>query len=89
MEAITSRPLLLAGVARMTSHGNQKTLHLTTMHANAAYIKSMIANIQNALAYVRASAEQLPKALDRWWLLLKYVIAKMKIPQIFLPIAVG
>src|SRR3954447_11986120 len=32
-EAITSRPLLLSGVARQTTHSNQNTLTVTSAHA--------------------------------------------------------
>jgi hypothetical protein len=34
-EAITSRPLLLKGVARQTTHSNQTMLTITSMHAQA------------------------------------------------------
>src|SRR5438309_11433567 len=34
-EALTSRPLLLNGIARQTTHGNQTTLTITSLHAQA------------------------------------------------------
>ncbi len=75
-EALTSRPLLLAAVGRATSSGNQTTLHLTPMHADAGLIKSMIANVHAAIRHVKAAAEQLPK-LDRWRALLAYICQRI------------
>ena len=75
-EAITSRPLLLAAVGRSTSHGGQMTLHLTPMHAKTGLIKSMIANVQAAIAHVRTIAEQLPGP-QRWRALLAYICARI------------
>ena len=72
MEAITSRPLLLAAVGKATSHANQTTLYLTPLHGKAAILKTLIANIGEALQHVRRAAEQSPVA-DRWTLLLRYV----------------
>lgn len=76
MEAITSRPLLLAGVGRATSSGGQTTLYLTPLHGKANLIKTLIANIHAALQYVKAAAEQI-KSADPWGLLLRYVSAKI------------
>ena len=75
-EAITSRPLLRAAVGRSTSHAGQTTLHLTPMHAETGLIKSMIANVQLAIAHVRAIAEQLPGP-QRWRALLAYICARI------------
>jgi hypothetical protein len=82
-QAQTSRPLLLAAVGRATSSGNQTTLHLTPMHAQAGLIKSMIANVHAAIQHVKAAAEQLPK-LDRWRALLAYIRQRI-VGQIGLP----
>ncbi len=72
MEAITSRPLLLAAVGRATHSGGQTTLYLTPMHGKASVLKALIANIHAALQHVRAAAEQF-KAADRSAVLLRYV----------------
>jgi len=72
MEAITSRPLLLAAVGKAVSHANQTTLYLTPLHGKAVVLKALIANIGAALRHVRQAAEQLVQA-DRWTLLLRYV----------------
>jgi hypothetical protein len=72
MEAVTSRPLLLAAVGRAVSHAGQTTLHLTPMHGRAAVLEALIANIRAALRHVRATAEQFA-SLDPWTTLVRYV----------------
>ena len=72
MEAITSRPLLLAAVGKAASHAGQTTLYLTPMHGKASILKSLIANIRAALQHVRLTAEQF-KTTDPWTVLMRYV----------------
>jgi len=72
LEAITSRPLLLAAVGKAASHANQTTLYLTPLHGRADILKNLIANIGAALRHVKAAAEQF-KDLDRWGHLLRYI----------------
>ena len=76
MEAITSRPLLLAAVGRAAHSGGQTTLYLTPMHGKANLLKPLIANIRAALQHVKAAAEQLGAA-DPWTILLRYVSDKI------------
>jgi Transposase DDE domain group 1 len=76
LEAITSRPMLLSGVARLTEHAGQSRLLLTLTHAAGDQIKAMIANIRKGLDHVLASAPQLPKA-DRWRALLRYIVNRI------------
>ncbi|MFO0202804.1 MAG: transposase, partial [Alphaproteobacteria bacterium] len=75
-EALTSRPLLLAAVGRATRSGGRTELHLTPMHAEVGLIKTMIANVQAAIAYVKRSAQQLP-TIDRWRVLLDYICERI------------
>ncbi len=75
-EALTSRPLLLAAVGRATHSGGRTELHLTPRHAEVGLIKTMIANVQQAIAYVKRAAEQLPK-FDRWRVLLGYICERI------------
>lgn len=84
MEAITSRPLLLAGADRAVKHAGQCILYLTTMHAAGKGLVALISNIRLALAHVKAIAEQLP-AIDRWHALLNYIVSKItrRPPQIY------
>ena len=58
MEAITSRPLLLAAVGKTASHARQTRLYLTPMHGKVSVLTSLIANIRAALEHVRLTAEQ-------------------------------
>ena len=76
LEAITSRPMLLAGVARLTRHAGQSRLLLTLTHAAGAQIRAMIVNVRNGLDAVIASAPQLTK-LERWNALVRYIIEKI------------
>lgn len=87
----TSRPLLLAAVGRTTHSGGRTELHLTPMHAEVGLIKAMIANIQQAIAYAKRSAQQLPK-IDRWRVLVRYIceqITRQPILQFPKPASAG
>jgi hypothetical protein len=76
MEAITSRPLLLAAVGKAANHAGRTTLYLTPLHGKAKALKSLLANIGAALRHVRATAEQFRHA-DPWTTLLRYVSDKI------------
>jgi len=73
LEAITARPLLLAGIARQTSHAGQARLLVTLTHACADQVKAMITNVRKGLGFVIASAPQLTKP-ERWKALVLYII---------------
>lgn len=47
-EAITSRPLVLKTIGRKTSHSNQSTLTLTSLHAEAARIQAAVNAVAGA-----------------------------------------
>ena len=64
LEAITSRPLLLAAAGKAASHANQTALYLT-LHGRTDVLRKLIANIGATLQHVEAAAEQF-KDLDRW-----------------------
>jgi hypothetical protein len=72
MEAITSRPLLLAAVGKAASHAGQTTLYLTPLRGKANLLKLLIANVRAALQHVRDTAEQF-SSIDRWATLLRYL----------------
>jgi hypothetical protein len=76
MEAITSRPLLLAAVGKAVSHANQTTLYLTPLRGRAHILKRLIANIGAALQHVRSAAEQF-KDLDRRGCLLRCISVRI------------
>ena len=72
-EAITSRPLLLHAIGRKTSHSNQSTLTLTSLHAEASTIQAAVKAVSGFLASVRSMAEQLRPG-ERWRLMLLAVV---------------
>lgn len=76
LEAITSRPLLLSGIARQTTHAGQSRLLVTLTHNCADQVKAMVNHVRQGLDIVRASAPQLPKP-ERWRALIKYIISKI------------
>ena len=76
MEAITSRPLLLAAVGRAAHSGGQTTLYLTPMHGKANLLQPLIANIRAALRHVKSIAEQF-RAADPWAILLRHLSNKI------------
>jgi len=94
-EAITSRPALLSGVARLTHHAGKSRLLVTLTHAAGDQIKDMIANIRKGLDVIRATAPQLPRD-QRWKALVRYIVdqilaakAKMHPPMPPVPIPLG
>ena len=76
LEAITSRPMLLAAVGRMTRHSRVTKLVLAVTHEAAAQIKVLIANVRAGLDQIRAAAPQLDKA-QRWPAMLRYIVGQM------------
>jgi hypothetical protein len=68
-EAITSRPLLLHAIARLTRHGGRRTVSVTSTHGKMGEIKRMLEGVNRVLGRLRRAAEQLSRA-ERWrWLL--------------------
>jgi len=89
-EAITSRPLLLYGVARQTKHAGQTTLTITNNHAKSAVILSILKVLNGFLKYLRYNAEQL-KVGARMNLIIRKafnnLLAKSVIPRL-LPVPI-
>jgi DDE family transposase len=61
-EAITSRPFLLSGIGRLTSHAGQTHLSLTPMHAQAEQARALLIGVSQRLKAWKSTAEQLPFA---------------------------
>ena len=61
-EAISSRPLLLHGVATQTQHAGQKRLTITSTHAKQSRIQAVLTNLAAFLSSLKATAEQLTDA---------------------------
>ena len=73
---VASRPLLPAGVARLTQHADQSHLLLTITHTASTQVKAMIANVRKGLDTVRATAPQLNKP-ERWAALVRYIVGQI------------
>ena len=58
-EAITSRPLLLHGVAKQTTHAGQTTITISSSHAKSHIIQPALQAISGFLALLKSTAEQL------------------------------
>lgn len=57
-EAITSRPLLLHGVARQTRHAGQTTITITSNHARSGMVQTVLRALTGFLNQLRDAAEQ-------------------------------
>ena len=68
-EAITSRPLALQGIARLTRHANQTTVEITSTHSKAPLIAEALNTVSSFLKRIKAIAEQLTPS-TRWRLIL-------------------
>ena len=75
MEAITSRPLLLHGVARQTRHAGQTTVTITSVHGWATKAQAALTRIAAFFAELRATAEQLT-AEQRWYRILSQALVR-------------
>lgn len=62
-EAITSRPLLLNSVGKLTTHGRQKILTITSTHAKNNTIKKSLTRISHFFKSLQSAAEQLTPKL--------------------------
>jgi hypothetical protein len=60
LEAITSRPLLLSGIGRLTSHAGQAQLSITPIHAKAKDAHALLTAVSETLKAWKTTAEQLP-----------------------------
>ena len=68
-EAVTSRPLALHGIARLTRHANQTTVEITSTHAKASPITEALTRVGGFLKQLKVNAEQLTQP-GRWSLIL-------------------
>ena len=74
-EAITSRPLLLNGVARRTLHGGQTTLSISSMHGQALAMQQALGGVASFLKELRTTARQLCWQ-ERWRTILGRVFTR-------------
>lgn len=74
-EAITTRPLLLQAVAKQTSHGRQKRITISSMHAKADFACQAMRSITAFFKTLTAGAEQL-LPIERWYCILSRAMVK-------------
>lgn len=74
-EAITSRPMMMGGVARQTEHAGQKKLTISLSHGKAQEIKGMVRNACQFLKDLIENAEQLSQP-ERWRRILSRIFVK-------------
>jgi len=74
-EAITTRPLLMQAVAKQTSHGRQKHITISSMHAKADAACRALRSITAFFKTLMTSAEQLP-SIERWYRILSRAMVK-------------
>ena len=79
-EAISSRPLLLHGVATQTRHGGQTRLTITSTHAKQEKIQRVLLSLASFLATLKSTAEQLTDA-QRLRAILQRAFAKFMLPE--------
>lgn len=61
-EAVTSRPLLLHAVGKLTEHGRQKTLTITSTHSKIKKVTKILATLSSFFKSLQQTAEQLNPA---------------------------
>jgi len=87
-EAVTSRPLLLCAVGRVIETGRQRTLRLTSTHAQAAHAQSLLTNLSLFLSGLKNTAEQLSpsQCWERIWV---RILTPLLTPRATLPAPSG
>lgn len=75
MEAITSRPLLLSSVGRLTQTGRKKTMTITSTHAQANDIQETFERIQTFFNQLTMNAPQLT-TIECWCRILSEAMKK-------------
>jgi hypothetical protein len=65
LEAITSRPLLLAGIAERTRHSRQTTLRIASAHSRAQWAERVLTDVARFLRGLAKAAEQFT-GRQRW-----------------------
>ena len=73
LEAITSRPLLLAGIAERVRHGRQTTLRVASTHGRAGWARSVLDGVARFLRGLIDTAEQLT-CDERWSRILSHAL---------------
>lgn len=75
-EAITSRPLLLSGIGRLTSHAGQAQLTITPMHGRAKQARTLLTAVSERLKAWKLTAEQLP-IVSVWQRVCQFIVTQV------------
>ena len=90
LEAITSRPFLLSGIGRLSSHAGQARLSITPMHARAKDARALLTTVSARLKAWKRTAEQLP-LISVWQRVCEFIathvtgfnwLARQNLPQL-------
>ena len=73
LEAITSRPLLLSGIGRLTSHAGQAKLSITPTHGRAGQARALLTAVSERLTAWKITAEQLP-VVSVWQRVCEFIV---------------
>ena len=73
LEAITSRPLLLASIGALAKHARQTTMRIASAHGRAGWAAAALTGIALFLSRLMTAAEQLTP-LQRWYRILSYAL---------------
>lgn len=73
LEAITSRPLLLAAIGERVRHGRQTSLRIASTHGRAGWAERVLTGVARFLRGLTDSAEQLT-AEQRWSRILAHAV---------------
>lgn len=72
LEAMTSRPFLLSGIARKTTHAGQQHLKITPLHGKGEQAKAMLTRVSRLLHEWKEIAEQL-MSISVWQQVCQYL----------------
>ena len=75
LEAIVSRPLLLHGIGKQTTHAGQKTLTITSTHGRVNYIQETYQRINDFFNQLKVIAPQL-SPIHCWYRILSEAMKK-------------
>ncbi|MEJ2755403.1 MAG: transposase [Gammaproteobacteria bacterium] len=75
-EAMTTRPLMLSGVGRVTQSGRQKVMTVTNHHGRAEKVRELFQQANKFFSALKAIAPQLSSA-ERWCRILEKVVEKI------------
>ena len=77
-EAITSRPLLLSSIGRLTEHGRQRKMIITSTQGDISTLKSAYTRLIGFFDELKITATQLNSS-DCWSLILAKSMEKFKV----------